>query len=65
MLFYIYGKFLCVLIQGLTIQSRLAQDLLCSPGWPGTHDPPASASQVLQLQLCAIMPSLLTSLFKF
>jgi hypothetical protein len=25
--------------------------LLCSLGWPGTHDPPASASQILCLAL--------------
>jgi hypothetical protein len=30
--------------------------LLCSPAWPWTHDPPTSASHVLWLQLCTIMP---------
>lgn len=25
--------------------------LLCSPGWPRTHDPPASASRVLGIQM--------------
>jgi hypothetical protein len=29
-----------------------------SPSWPGTHNPPTSASQVLGLQKCATMPSL-------
>jgi hypothetical protein len=39
---------------------------LCSPGCPGTHfvdqaglelrNPPASASQVLELKVCATMP---------
>jgi hypothetical protein len=28
---------------------------LCSPGWPPTHDPSASASQVLRLQVCTTM----------
>jgi hypothetical protein len=41
---------------------------LCSPGCPGTHsvdqlslklrDPPASASQVLGLLVCTMMPGL-------
>jgi hypothetical protein len=30
--------------------------LLCSPGWPGTRDPPTSASLVLVLQTCANVP---------
>lgn len=30
--------------------------LLCSPGWPGTQDPPASTSLGLELQVCTIMP---------
>jgi hypothetical protein len=31
--------------------------LLCSPGWPQTHNPPALASWVLALQACTTMPS--------
>jgi hypothetical protein len=31
---------------------------LCSSDWPSTHVPPASASQVLGLQVCTTMPSL-------
>jgi hypothetical protein len=30
--------------------------LLCIPGWSGTHNPPASASQVLELQTWTIIP---------
>jgi hypothetical protein len=30
--------------------------LLCSTGWPLTHDPPASASRILRLQTCTIQP---------
>jgi hypothetical protein len=32
---------------------------LCSSGWPGTHKSPASAFQVLVLQVCSTMPSIL------
>jgi hypothetical protein len=32
----------------------LRQGLTCSPDWPGTWDSPASVSQVLRLQACAI-----------
>jgi hypothetical protein len=32
---------------------------LCSPVWPQTFDPPASASQVLELQMCITMPGFL------
>jgi hypothetical protein len=32
--------------------------LLSSPGWPWTHrDPPASAFWLLELKVCATMPS--------
>jgi hypothetical protein len=31
--------------------------LLHSPGWPQTHDPPTSASQMLGLYTCTTMPS--------
>jgi hypothetical protein len=30
--------------------------LLCRPGWPWARDPPASASQVLELQACVTTP---------
>jgi hypothetical protein len=30
---------------------------LCSPGWPQTQDPPASVSQVLEIQACTTLPS--------
>jgi hypothetical protein len=30
---------------------------LCSPGWPWTLNPPSSASQVLESQVCATTPS--------
>jgi hypothetical protein len=33
--------------QGLAMESRLALNLLCSVDWPGTGDPPTSASQVV------------------
>jgi hypothetical protein len=39
--------------------------LLCSPGWPQTHDPPASVSQVLGLEVwspCPVIGFILTSL---
>jgi hypothetical protein len=29
---------------------------LCRPGWPQTHNPPTSASRVLGLQACPILP---------
>jgi hypothetical protein len=36
---------------------------LLAPNWPWTHNPPASASQVLGLQACSAIPSLnITSL---
>jgi hypothetical protein len=28
----------------------------CSPGWPGTHDPLTSASEVLGLRMWATIP---------
>jgi hypothetical protein len=36
--------------------AQVAWYLLCSPGWPQTHDPHASDSRVLGLQACTIMP---------
>jgi hypothetical protein len=40
-----------------TVQnSRSHRVLLCSPGWAQTLDPPASASQVLGLQVYTTMP---------
>lgn len=42
-------------VQDLIIQPRLSWDSLCSPGWPQTHDPPASGSHVLGLQSCTII----------
>jgi hypothetical protein len=38
---------------------RLAWNWLCSLGWPWMCDPPASASQMLGLQLCVTMPGFL------
>jgi hypothetical protein len=35
----------------------LRQGLICGPGWPQTHYPPASGSQVLGLQICTTMPT--------
>lgn len=31
--------------------------LLCGPGWPRTHNPSTSGSQLLALQVCAVTPS--------
>jgi hypothetical protein len=41
----------------------LRQDLRCSPGWPQICNLPASASQMLELQVCTTMP-VLAKLFK-
>jgi hypothetical protein len=41
----------------------LKQISLCSPGCPQTHNPPASASWVLGLQACTIIPSFQSSFF--
>jgi hypothetical protein len=56
-LFWFFGFFVCLF---LVFQDRVS---LCSPGCPGTHsvdqdglelrNPPASASQVLRLKVCA------------
>lgn len=37
--------------QGLTAQPRLVCSFLCSPNWPGTHNPPASDFGVLKPQV--------------
>jgi hypothetical protein len=50
--------------QGLIMQFRLVFNSLCSPGWPQTHTPPASASQVLELQACITMPGFSSSLYE-
>lgn len=36
----------------------------CSTGWPGTQDLPASASGVLEFQVCTILPCFPLSLLK-
>jgi hypothetical protein len=36
----------CFLFCFILFLSRVS---LCSPGWPGTHNPPASESKVLEL----------------
>jgi hypothetical protein len=41
--------FVCVLGQGLTVYPSLPLNLLCSPGWPQTHNSPAFTSLVLAL----------------
>ena len=46
--------FIC-LEQNLML-SKLVLGLLCSRGYPSALDPLASASQVLGLQVCTIMP---------
>jgi hypothetical protein len=43
--------FFFFLRQGLTNLTTLAWNLQCSPGWPQTQGLPASASQVLGLQV--------------
>lgn len=43
--------------QGL-IYPRLSLNLLCSPGWPQTHDPLASTAWVLGLWMCTTTPVL-------
>jgi hypothetical protein len=55
--------FFVFLRQGLTLKPRMAWNLLCSPGWPQTCNPPASASQVLEIQTHATMSSKITSFF--
>ena len=42
-----------VLKHGLTMKSYTAWSSHSRPGWPQTHrDPPASASQILGLNMC-------------
>ena len=49
--------FLSSVRQGLTMQLRLDFNLLCIPGWPQTcSEPPASACQLLALQVCTTTP---------
>jgi hypothetical protein len=61
---YSYGQlFVCLFVCLFVFQDRVS---LCSPGCPGTHfvdhaglelrNPPASASRVLGLKVCATTP---------
>lgn len=43
---------------GLLTRSQLALTSLCSQGWSGTPDPPATTSQALRLQMGATTPGL-------
>jgi hypothetical protein len=44
---YMYFSFCCVFV--CLFENKFS---LCSPGWPPTHNLPASASRVLGLQEC-------------
>ena len=43
----------CFLRQGFSVQSWLSWNSLCRPGWLELRNPPASASQVLELKACS------------
>lgn len=44
-----------VFVFGLVFGGR---PFLCSPAWPGTHNPPTAAVPVLRLHMCTTMPNL-------
>jgi hypothetical protein len=43
----------------------LCQVSLCRSGWPGTCNPPGSASKILELQACTTIPGLKLHLNKY
>lgn len=45
-------------LQGLPVWSKLALNVLQSPAWSWTHNPPTLASRVLELWMYSIIPSL-------
>lgn len=49
--FWVLLCFVLVLKQDFIMQFRITENLMCSPGWPRTHNPSA-------LEACAIMRGL-------
>lgn len=47
--FLLLGKFICLCEDKISLCTIQSRDLLCSPGWLLTHNPPTSASQVWRL----------------